>query len=85
MLSIRDGGEVAHPYPVDGQLHQLSAQLDGPYRSSLLAIGPEGGFTDSEVELLMAAGWSAVGLAPSCCELRSRLSPPFAPSGRLVW
>jgi 16S rRNA (uracil1498-N3)-methyltransferase len=30
----------------------------------LLAIGPEGGFTDAEVELAVAAGWQPVSLGP---------------------
>jgi 16S rRNA (uracil1498-N3)-methyltransferase len=29
-----------------------------------VAVGPEGGFTDAEVEAALAAGWRPVGLGP---------------------
>lgn len=55
---------VAHPYTIAGPLRLLSSHLHGPATSSLLAIGPEGGFTDEEVNQLANAGWSVVGLGP---------------------
>ncbi len=36
----------------------------GPLGETLLAVGPEGGFTDFEIELLGRAGLAAVGLGP---------------------
>lgn len=34
----------------------------GPVREAVVAIGPEGGFTDVEVERALACGWRAIGL-----------------------
>ena len=31
-------------------------------KATVVAVGPEGGFTDEEVELARAAGWQTVGL-----------------------
>ena len=33
-------------------------------RAVLMAVGPEGGFTDEEVALATAAGWQQVDLGP---------------------
>ncbi len=50
---------VAHPGETAGRgLNQLA---DGEL---MAAIGPEGGFAESEVAELMAAGWQQVGLGP---------------------
>jgi 16S rRNA (uracil1498-N3)-methyltransferase len=42
------GGDQLRPMPAD----------------SVFAVGPEGGFTDEEIELARSAGWSMVGLGP---------------------
>ncbi len=54
---------VAHPYGPAPSLHDLvtAAHVHGQGR---VAIGPEGGFTEDEVEQLLAAGWSQVALGP---------------------
>jgi 16S rRNA (uracil1498-N3)-methyltransferase len=47
--------------------HPGPARQAGPTRSPgpiVLAIGPEGGFTDEEVGLAVAAGWQLVDLGP---------------------
>jgi 16S rRNA (uracil1498-N3)-methyltransferase len=36
----------------------------GGGRDCAVAVGPEGGFTDAEVEAARAAGWRPVGLGP---------------------
>ncbi|WP_428307499.1 16S rRNA (uracil(1498)-N(3))-methyltransferase [Lacipirellula sp.] len=48
---------VAHPTGVRPTAAEFAQQ-----RSTLLAIGPEGGLSDGEVEAAVAAGWEAVGL-----------------------
>ncbi len=52
---------VAHPGgpPIVGSGLR---QADGPV---ILAIGPEGGFADAEVEAATAGGWRTVGLGPT--------------------
>ena len=47
---------LAHP---GGEIPKSLASLES---SALLAIGPEGGFTDEEVAEAVAAGWTIVGL-----------------------
>ena len=41
-----------------------------------VAVGPEGGWSDGEVELLLGSGWVAVGLGPSV--LRTEHAGPIA-------
>ncbi|BBO30533.1 RsmE family RNA methyltransferase [Lacipirellula parvula] len=48
---------VAHPTGVRPTAAEFAQQLP-----TLLAIGPEGGLSDGEVEAATAAGWKAVGL-----------------------
>jgi 16S rRNA (uracil1498-N3)-methyltransferase len=48
---------VAHPTGERPKAAQLAER-----RPSLLAIGPEGGLSDAEVESAVAAGWELVGL-----------------------
>jgi 16S rRNA (uracil1498-N3)-methyltransferase len=50
---------VAHPsgFPL-GDIDRTTSQ------PTLLAIGPEGGFTDAEIAAAIAAGWQAVSLGP---------------------
>jgi 16S rRNA (uracil1498-N3)-methyltransferase len=49
---------VAHP----GEPANLSERT--LLADAVAAVGPEGGFTEDEVELARAAGWTAVGLGP---------------------
>ena len=49
---------VAHPYAADG------ARAEAPSGRPLLAIGPEGGWTDGEVELLEGHGFRRHSLGP---------------------
>ena len=55
---------TAHPYDVTGPRQHLTCHLHGMARSCVLAVGPEGGFTDGEVSLLSEAGWKVVDLGP---------------------
>lgn len=48
---------IAHPTGVRPTVAMLAEQ-----RPTLLAIGPEGGLSDAEVEAAVAAGWEVVGL-----------------------
>ena len=48
---------VAHPTGVRPTAVEFAEQLP-----TLLAIGPEGGLSDGEVEAAVAAGWKAIGL-----------------------
>ena len=50
---------VAHPTGL-----QPTAAALAERRPTLLAIGPEGGLSDAEVEAAAAAGWEVVGLGP---------------------
>lgn len=49
-LIAHPGGEERFPAPSDGD--------------RVVAVGPEGGFADDEVELAKAHGWQVVGLGP---------------------
>jgi 16S rRNA (uracil1498-N3)-methyltransferase len=54
-------GFVAHPGgPTPSSWPPFDAR-----RGAILAIGPEGGFTDPEVDEARAAGWLVVGLGPT--------------------
>jgi 16S rRNA (uracil1498-N3)-methyltransferase len=48
---------VAHPTGMQPTVTQFAEQ-----RPTLLAIGPEGGLSDAEIESAAAAGWETVGL-----------------------
>jgi 16S rRNA (uracil1498-N3)-methyltransferase len=50
---------VAHPDGVAGAILDLAAPL-----ATQVAIGPEGGFTDAEIAVSVAAGWQSVNLGP---------------------
>ena len=39
----------------------INAEVNSP---AIAAIGPEGGFTDDEVQLANDAGWQRLGLGP---------------------
>ena len=67
---------VAHPYGV------AAGTGEAPEGRPLLAVGPEGGWTDGEVELLEARGFRRVSLGPrilrtdtAVVSLLARLSP----------
>ena len=53
---------VAHPYGAEGTKETEEAK--GTAGMLLLAIGPEGGWTDDEVELLEAKGFARYSLGP---------------------
>lgn len=55
---------IAHPG--DGRLQNGDGAA-----SAALAIGPEGGFTDREVEDALAMGWSAVSLGPTLLRIET--------------
>jgi 16S rRNA (uracil1498-N3)-methyltransferase len=58
----------------------------GPMRQGVAAaVGPEGGFTDGEIEQARAAGWQLIGLGPrilrvetAAVVLASRIGHPFS-------
>jgi 16S rRNA (uracil1498-N3)-methyltransferase len=55
---------LAHP-EIRSRVAGLSATAEVPARdSAVLAVGPEGGFTDDEAALAFAAGWRAIDLGP---------------------
>jgi 16S rRNA (uracil1498-N3)-methyltransferase len=53
---------IAHPGGT--ALRRLAAGGTSAPKSVCLAVGPEGGFTDAEVEQALAAGWQMVDLGP---------------------
>jgi 16S rRNA (uracil1498-N3)-methyltransferase len=51
---------------LDGALTQLEHEADQPLRQGVtLAIGPEGGWSQTEEALALAAGWKLVSLGPT--------------------
>ncbi len=54
---------LAHPAQSAAGAGELLASLAGA-REVWFAVGPEGGFTDDEVEAALQAGWSIVSLGP---------------------
>ncbi len=54
---------VAHPYGEITSLKQLNLQIVKAPAITML-IGPEGGFTEDEVNSLRTSNWTAVGLGP---------------------
>lgn len=50
------------PWEKQGGLPPLSAEMAGANGVSCFVIGPEGGFAESEIEQLLAAGFKAVSL-----------------------
>ncbi len=57
---------VAHPASLtQGESHTAQAAISADdERACVLAIGPEGGFTEAEMELARSSGWQAVDLGP---------------------
>jgi len=56
---------IAHPDDEAGRESLAAILARSPMASRVaLAIGPEGGFTDGELQLARAAGWSAISLGP---------------------
>ena len=51
---------MAHPYDAVG----LSDVNLEPAQPIAVAIGPEGGFTEAEIQSLTQAGWQPVSLGP---------------------
>ena len=45
-------------------LHQLAAPAPAPFEYSHLAVGPEGGFTNTEVSMASGRGWHCWSLGP---------------------
>ncbi len=54
---------VAHPSPEGASLSEVR-QSRAEAQHLTLAIGPEGGFADTEIEAARAAGWKTVSLGP---------------------
>ncbi len=57
---------LAHPYGQSRSLREIDVSSDSVSHcpGARVAIGPEGGFTDSEVAMLLDAGWTQVALGP---------------------
>lgn len=55
---------VAHPYSATKGLADVirSASQGGSNSGTCFAVGPEGGFTEAEIESLTQAGWQAISL-----------------------
>ncbi|MCA9236663.1 MAG: 16S rRNA (uracil(1498)-N(3))-methyltransferase [Planctomycetales bacterium] len=57
---------VAHPGGV-----ALCETARQPLAPTLLAVGPEGGFTDAEIAAAVDAGWDVVGLGPQIMRIET--------------
>ncbi len=55
---------IAHPTGAPFTTHVAGDALSQSPRPTQLAIGPEGGFTDSEITAALTAGWQTVSLGP---------------------
>jgi len=56
---------LAHEKMSDTDLDQVLSQKDRQYlKSAILCIGPEGGFTDEEVDLAKESGFKVFGMGP---------------------
>ena len=68
------GKWIAHPYPEDNkspcpttqppQSERLKGSTDRPQDGIVLAIGPEGGFTQEEFQAARLLGWERLDLGP---------------------
>ena len=57
---------VAHPGGV-----ALGEAARQPLAPTLLAVGPEGGFTDAEIAAAVDAGWDVIGLGPQIMRIET--------------
>src|SRR5690606_30977532 len=55
---------IAHPYGNRQSLGELANRHAGQARAARMAVGPEGGFSDAEIEQWSQAGWLATDLGP---------------------
>ena len=57
---------VAHPYGSLSTLREIIAAkiVQGDIAEARVAIGPEGGFTEAEIDQFTQAGWTTVALGP---------------------
>lgn len=55
---------IAHPYNADKRISQLAGNLTDS-QGVVFAVGPEGGFSDAEVEAARSHGWTPVQLCDS--------------------
>jgi 16S rRNA (uracil1498-N3)-methyltransferase len=53
---------LAHPGGM--RAADVFAAVDHAREGAILAVGPEGGFTDEEISLAASAGWRTVDLGP---------------------
>jgi 16S rRNA (uracil1498-N3)-methyltransferase len=58
---------LAHPYGSEA-LAMVEAEEDQPIA---VAVGPEGGFSEPEVEMLLEAGWRAIRLGPTILRIET--------------
>ncbi|MGB6042744.1 MAG: 16S rRNA (uracil(1498)-N(3))-methyltransferase [Pirellulales bacterium] len=75
-LLAHPGGEASIRSLANGALQSAAA--------AVLAIGPEGGFTDDEVAAAMEAGWSTVNLGPRVLRVETAALALIAASALLV-
>jgi 16S rRNA (uracil1498-N3)-methyltransferase len=47
-----------------GQAMLINLEKDGYHSNTTWAVGPEGGLTDEEIQIALAAGWLGVDLGP---------------------
>ena len=59
---------VAHPYQTDLPIHAASAKVG---EKVVVCIGPEGGFSDNEVELARRAGWKLIAMTPTILRIET--------------
>ena len=70
---------IAQPENGDGDYSLSLAQTDGkPLPEVWLAVGPEGGFTEREIEAAVATGWRRASLGPRV--LRTETAGDVAPA-----
>ncbi len=55
---------IAHPSLAAGGSRSLTELSGSSWKNVIIAVGPEGGFTDGEVEQAVGAGWLPIDLGP---------------------